>query len=100
MRLRHNFVDKLTRHGEFEVSIQPKVKAHIQNLKNEYKWDTDITQPLKTQLWKSYKNEDLIYLGALKSTPGKYFSKSPVCVIGIEDPFSCKRILTDPFEMK
>ena len=57
-------------------------------------------KPLKAQLRKSYKNEDLTYLGALKSTPGKYFSKSAVCVIGIEGPFSCKRILTDPFEMK
>ena len=57
-------------------------------------------QTIKKQLWKSYKNEDLVCLGALKSTPGKYFSKSAVCVIGIEGLFSCKRILTDPFEMK
>ena len=42
----------------------------------------------------------MIYLGALKSTQGKYFSKSVVCVIGIEGSFSCKRILTDQFEMK
>ena len=53
----------------------------------------------ETQLWKNYENEDLIYLGTLKSTPGKYFSKSAVCVIGIAGPF-CKLILTDPIEMK
>ena len=82
------------------VSVERKVKAHIQNLKNKNKWDTDIIKPSKTQLLKNYKNEDLIYYGVLKSTAGKYFSKSTVCVIGIEGPFSCKRILTDPFEMK
>ena len=42
-------------------------------------------------MWKSYKNENLIYLGALKFTPGKYISKSVVCVIGIESPFPFKR---------
>ena len=77
-----------------------KIKAHIQNLRNKNKWDTDIIKPIKTQLWKSYTNEDLINLGALKSTSGKDFPKSAVCVIRIEGPFSCKHILTDPFEMK
>ena len=42
---------------------------------------TVIIKQLKGELWKSYKNDDLIYLGALKST---YF----------------KRILTGPSEMK
>ena len=101
--IKTQYVDKLTRCGEFEVSIEWKVKAHIQNLKNKNKWgtDSDIIKPFKTQLWKSCnKNEDLIYLGALKSTTGKYFSKSAVCVIGIEGPFSCKRILIDPFKIK
>ena len=81
------YVDILTKCGRFQISIELKVKGHIQNLKNKNKWDTDIIKPLKIQLWKNYKNEDLIYIEALKSTLGKYFSKSAVCVIGIEGPF-------------
>ena len=76
------YVDKLTkRRGGYEVSIWRKVKVYIQNLKNKNNWDTDIIKPLKTQLQKSYINEDLIHLGILKSTPGKFFSKSAVCVV-------------------
>ena len=28
-----------------------------------------------------------MYLGALKPTPGKFFSRTAVCVIGIKVPF-------------
>ena len=93
------YVEKLTKRcGGYGISVWQKVKVYIQGLKN--KNNSYISKPLKTQPWKSYGNEGPSYLGALKSAPGKYFSKSAVCVIGIEDHCSCKHILTDSFEMK